>query len=454
MNSSLKLAKYDSLKLLTESCNVFDVSIYEQHIQDIWNILQKESLNSNDPELEEVSLQAISAIIGRLSKSENTTLFKDTISNLYDSLKLNLRPDTKLFIPSSKILYAAARASKESCDHIVPPIVLLLSNQYKLTTNPAHQEILLRTLMEFVIGYVKLFDVNNITEVDMLKEVPVLCFEATTHPENGVRVIGFESTGRIAKILPLNIREKVYELLKYEMIIEEPELVRNSLLKCLKVFSTVYKDEISDKILSSKIPVTNTMTLQLYLETLSSIVSEKSFLDKILPQILDHCTSESIATSKISVKCLRKLLEENSNNEDIQNYLYDKCKILDRITSWVLTLIKDNKSDFELLDDISTILKIVIGYQDHNEQQNIVKTYLKEILSSYKLNGHTQDKVVIILDGFLLRIRPGVEIPEKYDLILELLQISGTMEEDTYLYVCKLIANLLNKCNEGLYISF
>ncbi|GLV44032.1 Mms19 [Carabus blaptoides fortunei] len=448
LNSTLKLAKFDSLVLLIESCNHFDVSVYEQHIQDIWNILQKDALTSTDAELEEVRLQAISAVIYRLSKSENTTLFKDTIFNLYDSLRLNLRPDTKLFIPSSKILYAAARASKESCDSIVQPIVLLLSNQYNLTTNPAHQEILLRTLMEFVIGYVKLFEVNNIIDVDMLKEVPVLCLEATRHPENGVRVIGFESIGRIAKTLPLNIRENVYELLKYEMIIEEPELVRNSLLKCLKIFASLYKDEITDKILSSKINVTDTMTLELYLETLCSIVSEKSFLDRILPEILDHCTGESIDTSKISIKCLRKLLEENSNNDDIQNYLYVKCKILEKMTSWILSLIKDNKSDFQLLDDTSTILKTVIGYQDRNEQQNIIETYLSEILTSYKLNGHTQDKVIILLDGLLLRLRPDVEIPEKYDLIRDLLQLSGTIAEDTYLYVCKLVANLINKCNE------
>lgn len=449
LNSSLKIAKYDSLNLLTESCKTFDVSIYEQHSHDIWNILQKETLNSSEPEIEEASLNCISAIINRLSLSENNKLFKQTVHNLYDTLKGNLRPETKLFLPSSKILIAVARASKESCDMIVQPTVALLLNHYNLTKDRNQKEILFRTLMEFSIAYLKLFDVTNITEIETLNEIPALCLQACSlQTESQLQVISFESCARIAKMLPETVRNTLYQLLKTKIVHEEPEKVRNSVLKCFKTFAHLYKDEIIKEFFNVDCK-TDLAKLQLYLEALSCIVSEKAFAEIILPQVLQLSTNDDIKTAGISIKCLRNILEENHSNTFIQDYLYSDCEVIDKILKWVLRIIESNQSNFELLENVSIVVKIVVGYRSIDEQTLIVQIYFQELFMRFQQRDELKDKIIVLLEGVLVRIRPDVVIEQKYVLIKELLKITGVVPENIYLYACMIIANVINKSCEG-----
>lgn len=453
LSSSLKIAKYDSLNLLTEGCKVFSATHFQQHSHDIWNLLQKESLSSNDSDIEEASLNAISAVINKLSFNEDKTFFNQTVDNLYDTLRGNLKPDTKLFLSSSKILLATTRASKESCQKIAPPVVELLLNHFNLTRDINQRQILFRTLVEFAIAYIKLYEITDISSIKTLNEIPALCLESLILHDSALKVISFESISRITKVLPLSFRIQLYTVLKHEIVNSAPESERNAFLKCFKMFSNVYKAEIIEGFLSSNsnINTSDLNSLQLYLEALITIISDKDYAFIILPKILDYSVSNSsdLSTSKIAVVCLRKLISEHSGNQFIQEYLYTDCNILEKINTWTLSVI--NESDFNLLRNVSEIIKIIIGYQNAETQATIVDLYVNSLINEYCENC-SRDNLIILLDGFIICVRPEVHLPNKFELIRKLFESSSCIQENYYTYASILIANIVNKSAEGLIL--
>lgn len=447
LSSSLKIAKYDSLNLLTESCKVFGVTHFQQHSHDIWNLLQKESLSSSDSDVEEASLNAISAVINKLSFNEDKTFFNETVDNLYDTLRGNLKPDTKLFLSSSKILLATTRASKESCKKIAPPVVELLLNHFNLTRDINQRQILFRTLVEFAIAYIKLYEITDISSIQTLNEIPTLCLESLILHDSALKVISFESISRITKVLPFSFRTKFYTILKREIVNSAPDFERNAFLKCFKMFSNVYKTEIIVEFLSStsNINTSDLNSLQLYLEALIAIISDKDYAFIILPKILEYSVSNGsdLSTSKIAILCLQKLLLEHSGNQFIQAYLYTDCNILEKVNTWTVM----NKTDLNILTNISQIVKTIIGYQNAETQVTIVDLYVNMLINEYCKNCSQEN--LIILDGFIICLRPELHLPNKYQLIRKLFGSSSCVQESYYTHACILIANILNKSTEG-----
>lgn len=148
-----------------------------------------------------------------------------------------------------------------------------------------------------------------------------------------------------------------------------------------------------------------------------------------------------------------KLLECYEDNGKIQDFLVQKG-IINMLISWTVNHLNEINitTNISLLENISQICKLVIGYQESDAQHKIVDSELEQIIILYR-NSHN-NLLLIIFDGLLTRLRKDVQFER--DILNDLLNAALKITEDSILQqtVFVLLANILNKTADGKFIVF
>lgn len=319
LSSSLRIAKLDSLHILVsmifknkiyefinrntlfifeaEGCKTFEVPFYIQHSTDIWSQIQREVLNFNDQELEEIALKTLEIVINKLSHAADD-IFKKILCDITDTLKGNLLPHMKLFIPSCKILYHVAKASKTSADYVVFEVVPMLINTYNITMTTSHQVMVFKNLIDFVRVYIDVHENDDITETEHLKMIPNLCLKAALHKEDEMRSVSFQSLSLLTKSLPTETRKCFYENIRMLLVMQRSDLMNDSFLKCFKAMAQTYSEEIQNYVLKD-IKINDLESLKVYLDSLIAIADQEEFTEFVLLVFIENSLKD-INTAQIT----------------------------------------------------------------------------------------------------------------------------------------------------------
>ncbi|XP_023311835.1 MMS19 nucleotide excision repair protein homolog isoform X2 [Anoplophora glabripennis] len=444
LESSLQIAKLDSLNLLRKGCNVFSSTSYLTYATEIWSLLQKEVFSNVDDSVKRECLNTLTTVINKISLSEKGH-FISFLNNITTTLRGNLLPDSKLFQPSISILLHTAMGSQESSVYIVKEIVPILTNTYIISHDPTQKAVLLRTLLQFVKTHLKYNSEKIFINNDHLDTVPLLCLKASTEIESNLCSAGFESLADLAEMLSLNVRLSLYKHL-HDVIIKPASIeIREAMLNCLKNISFFYPAEVNEFVLY-KSKITDPSVLNLYLDALCVIADLEHFREIVTDCFISYAV-EDLELAIVAVKNTRNLLQRECNNMNLINKFIQK----EIINKFIATKIHcNNDLSFEFLMHISSVLKILIGSLD-SELQNQILSCQINVISSYE---HSEELYLLLLDGLISRVRNGLSPDSRMLAFLTKISVihGNTSIRDISV---QLLANIINKHpnGDGLVIS-
>ncbi|XP_019868271.2 MMS19 nucleotide excision repair protein homolog [Aethina tumida] len=434
LESTLLIAKIDSLKLLELGCKNFEVDEYIQQASKIWSLIQKELLNCNNPELEKACLQTLQAVIKKLSNGQ-LYVFNNILKDISDTLIGNILPDAKLFEPSIKLLLHIALASRESSQFITKEVVPIIVNTYNITESPLQKCKLLEPLTGFLMA--STIHGFNIADLKELNTVPLLCLKASIDESLDLKIVGYNSLSNIIKLLPLDVRKAVYNNMMLLLVTRVD--FRQSLVRCFKFIAREYSDEVNVYIID-KIKCADEIALDLYLDALCEIVDLENFTSTIVKKMAT-LAFEGNQINHIVLNNIKKMLEKYEDNENVQKYTQEQ--ILDKLIS-IIIMIKDNiEDDVDLLLTINKVLKLLIGNCAYEKQQQILETYTESV-------GPLKDKCpktfITLLNGLLIRLKQNLGIDNK--ILFELVELSYHQSAFIRDHSIQLLANILNKVTD------
>lgn len=366
------------------------------------------------------------------------------LNNITTTLKGNLLPESKLFQPSISILLHTALGSQESSVYIVKEIVPLLTNTFAISPNPTQKAVLLKTLLEFVKTHLKHNNEKIFINNDHLDTVPLLCLKASTETENNLCSAGFESLADLVEILSLNVRLSLYKHLHIVIVEQKSTEIRAAILKCFKNVSVLYPNEVVDNVLY-KCKITDPSALYLYLDALC-VIADIEYFREIVTDYLILYSVDDLEFAVIAVKNIKKLLEREYSNKELLNKFIQKG-IITKFVEFAITNVHcNNDLIFELLVHVSSVLKILIGSQDYELQNEIISCQIN-VISSYE---HFEELYLLLLDGLISRVRNGLS-PDSRMLVF--LTKNSVVNHNILIrdISVQLLANLINKYPNGNY---
>jgi len=150
-DSSLKVAKLDSLNLLCASVQTFGLLKVQPYLLELWTTLKREIMPGRDIEIRDVALRALTSLVQVISVDEAVS--KDFIDQIIVDIESSLCDvQFSLYIPAQKILETIATVSKPICVQILQFIIPVCIGQYS-TKNSANDKI---TLIETLNNFVKI----------------------------------------------------------------------------------------------------------------------------------------------------------------------------------------------------------------------------------------------------------------------------------------------------------
>lgn len=389
-------------------------------------------------------LNTLTTVINKISQSEKEN-FISVLNNITSTLKGNLLPDSKLFQPSISILFHTALGSQESSLYITKEIVPLLTNTFVISHDPTQKATLLKALVQIIKAYLKYCNEKNDVKNNHFHTVPLLCLKASVETDNNLRLTGFESLTDLAEILSVDVRLSLYKHL-HDVIKTEPEStdVRISVLNCLKKFSIIYPDEIREHVLYMPKLIDHSF-LNLYLNALCA-VAHLSYFKEIVTDCLLTYSVDEVALATIAQKNIKYLLKRECNNVGLLEIFIQKKTINKLIEYSLMNISTNNDSIIELFQCTSSILKILIGCQDSNIQNETISCQINVIKSS----EHSEELYVLLLDGILSRARKGLLLDSS---MLKFLTKTSITNNNIVIrdVSTQLLANLINKHPDGNY---
>ncbi|CAH0553764.1 unnamed protein product [Brassicogethes aeneus] len=434
LESSLLIAKLDSLELLKEGCQNFEIDAYLQHSSEIWSLIQKELLSCKDLELEKSCIETLNAFIQKLSKGDSAT-FTNILRDIFDTMAGNLLPGAKYFEVSCKLLIHVAIASKESAVFMVKNVVPILTNSYNIATIPAQKASLLGPLVGFMQAY---GHYNTMSHLKETHEIVVVCVKSSIEEDLTLKRAGFESLTRIAKYLPPDSRRTTYENLA--ILLLKPDFKsRDCVLQCFKTLCEIYPEETTSQILD-KLAVTNDVTLDLYLDSWCKIVDIEYFT-KTTVEKLTQFAFKNNALNIVPLTYVKTLLEEHEHSPEVIKLIHNN--IFDSLIEITLTPNETIDENAELLCVINKILRILIGNLSSNTQITVVGNLLGSIRS---VKNKSENVYILLLDGILTRLKRDGHLHYEKTIISDLIEVyfknpSGFIQQ----YSSNLLANIINK---------
>ncbi|XP_044262588.1 MMS19 nucleotide excision repair protein homolog [Tribolium madens] len=394
-DSSLEIAKLDSLRLIELLFNTFDVSPLM-----VWPLIQKELFQMTNPVIENACLITMTAVI----KNTRDLILTETIKDICDTIKGNFLPDSKLFQASARLLISVANASDSVANLVVRETVPILTNMFNIANTASQKTPILQLLTD-------LYKVS--TDLEFLGEIPVLLVKSTT--DHDLNQVAFNCLAEVSPKIPEKIRHLLYQ--NYVKLLQVPQ--EGAILKCLECLARDYPNEIAINLVGN----TENCT-ECYLDAICvTLVNQKFFTANLIDLIL----------KKRSVNLLKKILIKFDNCEEIFDVL-----IARNVTNMLIELALTSDICHKT---IAFILKVVIGRMSSEKQNEIIRNELIRI----KIED------IFLLDGVLCCLRRYVLM--NYEILNNLFEFiireNDNLRRETAI---QLVANILNKCSKDQVI--
>ncbi|XP_060524576.1 MMS19 nucleotide excision repair protein homolog [Cylas formicarius] len=426
--SALTIAKEDSLMLLKKGCDNFLTTVYNQYSVEIWSQLQKEILSSSNDEFREKCLETFTAVVDKLSGGDEKE-YISFLSNIFDSLKGNLFPDYKLFLPSLLIIISVGKANKKSSLYVCKKILPLLENTYSITTNTKDKVHLLSNIMKLVDCF--LMHNNDINECREVENSITSCVEAIIGLDVELKIQGFNGITILVKLLPKNVRELVIEHLI--QTISKNEMLKLAKCQCLEQMAIHYPEEVKTKI-CQKGGITDTAQLDSYLEILCTLSHLSFFKTFVVDTLLNH-TLNKVTETPVGLNHINREVEKS----DSMRLIFQENNFIEELIQFVKHQEHKILLENTFLKNIMQVLTKLVRHLPSDQQKKIVILFST---TNFKLKQ------------LYVAVLTGINIPLNPDVLRDTINISSVLEGcfDVDVFIkdacLKVLASLINKMND------
>ncbi|XP_076678333.1 MMS19 nucleotide excision repair protein [Andrena cerasifolii] len=437
--SNLKVAKLDSLNLLCKGAQIFGTNGLKKYLTELWSALRKQIIPGGDLELKNASLKTVTSIIEVLS--DDTNLRESFINDIIADVRSSLHDvQLSLFRPAVKLLECVALVDKESCVHVLRIIVPLCLAEYSTKTSITDKTTLLETLNNFIkISSDHGFNISSIPELSWT-DIPQLYLSelSTQHAELQSRIL----LGLTAQKMYLN---EVHRSLFYDKICNLIETSCNELrMVChesILTFATLYPREIS-ALIRERFPLnTDEEPIEVQVRKLEAVAAAAETYEcgiEVLPRIISQVYAVNFEISFTALACLHRLVATNTADYDVQHYLYSKCNIIEKLTTFGLSPVDQR------LDPILNISRLIVRNLTSEEQKEIVNKY------AAILSGEVSVIDTVLVMNIFIPLRQNINITISPKLLENLYDLAiNSTHSNIRLITCKFIAIVLNKMNDN-----
>lgn len=438
LDSSLRLAKLDSLYLLRKGASTYGPAGLQPHLDEMWPVLRKEVFPGGDIELRNSGLETLTELVKVLSTDKETResfvakIITDTKSSLCD-IQLSL------FWPAEKLLEAVARAGKDPCAQVLKTFVPLCLGQYSTKTSYSDRVTLTESLNNLIaICEEQGFTLKDVPELAWT-DIPLLYLNALNTDNTQLKIKTFSGLTILKSSLNETARKVFYEKI-CEAVDSGNNELKNICHSCLLSFAKIYPKEILD-IVVKRLAIddcnVDTTVFAHRLQALCTIAKIPELGPVILPNVVSVGKSENLEKSIAALSCLRKLVATRSEAFSIQNFLYKDCNFID------LSVSTDTNDPIQKLTLIASICRSIVRKLDIKDQQMVVNKY------STVISDNLSENNVVLLEGLLTPLQRNVRIENTLNLLKNLLHLAINGSSSSSKQVSsKLISLLINKQNE------
>ncbi|XP_013173453.1 PREDICTED: MMS19 nucleotide excision repair protein homolog [Papilio xuthus] len=455
LDSSLRVAKIDSLKLLAESCKTFTTESYKPFLKTLWSSIHREITHKTDNELKMAAHEALSALVSKLATTVNTDQeFENFVKGIIISIQTALAGSTTAsqFSQSSKILLTTANASKESCYLVVKCMVPAISAYYEFKTSSKLQIAsieFLGDLYDLAKHWNVLQDLNE--NIDVIVQ---LCLLAVSQTTSNYQIAGFRTIIKMADVIKSNLILPFVEVLTYNVQhSQDSELLKIS-VEAIHAIATHNPEMIMNLVVKGKCDLNNLtedkINLQKRLNLLSNLASIDDFTKLIIEEMLKIITENEESAPKV-IEALNEAISDTTlYTEEKITEIESDHGLIDSVINWLLREIKLGTCE-ESYNHGFTLIANTISSLPSDKQHQILLKYTKELIDLCKTN----DLNFLVIESLYLSIHENLYDFVIKDIMSLSLRLSLNSDNDTVrLKACVLVAHFLNKVEHGQKFDF
>ncbi|KAJ0183452.1 hypothetical protein K1T71_001428 [Dendrolimus kikuchii] len=447
LDSSLRLAKIDSLKLLSESCKTFKPETYAPFLKTLWSSINREISHKTDEELKMAAHQALSALVAKLATTANTDqAFENFVKGILISMQTAIAESTTItqFVQSSKVLLTTANASKESCVIITKSMIPAIIAYYEFKTSPKLQIAsveFLGDLHDLAVHWQVLDQIES-----QIKEIPRMCLTAVSQPAKEYQIAGFKTLIRVKNILETDLVLPFIEVLIHNVQYSQDNDLLSVSVETVHAIARKYPELIMSLVVKGRCNLENLtedkVALQKRLNLLSNLASINDFTKIIIEEMLKIITTNESEAPKV-VEALSETMSNTSLFSDQKvTQIESDHGLIDSILIWLLKEIHNQ----EHLIHGYVLISNTISSLPPEKQQKLLEKHTPSILNKCA----DEEIYFLILESLYNSLHQSV-YDEKFEEIMKLslcLALKG-VNEIVRTKACVLVAHFLNKAEYG-----
>uniref|UniRef100_A0A0A9W535 MMS19 nucleotide excision repair protein n=1 Tax=Lygus hesperus TaxID=30085 RepID=A0A0A9W535_LYGHE len=371
LESSLKVAQVDSLKLLIKGFDSWNIKDINPHTSDLWKAFKLTLLQAGDSELVDLALNALTSLLRRYSSSALSAHESATLDQVLQYVTENTHrflsdPTLTLFLPSIKVLNGVALSSRFCCEYVVKTVVPQL---LALAENKRGHDAVLSALSPILSSCIY-YDLWTSKETqNILSSVPssLISLMKDSNSQNGC----FLCLKEILSTLDVKMRNNLYSAVLSFLSTNDP-LPEESYSTFLVTLALTHPDEVKQAVLDciSISDNESSITKKKKLRTICWCCNVPS-LTKLSSDKIMHFISTPRCSSE-ALDCLKDFVVKEPTSEILCN-LGTQCNMIQRLHQLCLSSV-DSSVD-HILDksnyvSISKIIEVLMRHLTTEDQRD------------------------------------------------------------------------------------
>ncbi|KFB35156.1 AGAP003548-PA-like protein [Anopheles sinensis] len=451
LDSSLKVAKLDSLALLGRCLAVLDVKEVEEHHAELWSALKRELFptgpsSSADKELQEAGYGAMQALAKNASTDESAakTFLDQILLGVMGSLT---DASSKNFEASLQIELACARASSFCAVYVIEKLVPMLLAQLNVDgfVEMRLQNILVDSLQRLMVPCAQWYCWAEL-DPTLLGQVQKKFIEILMQQPNASeqKRSALKALAAVPEMVTSENRYVVYNTIVNDLLASVDKVPQTDAVEdCLYAFATRNQQEVKtvvlNKLITHDFSTTEQAVTERTFKTLGKLILYHGYMEKMVNFFLSLVFAKPPPADDrlaiVAMDTLTDVVETGNLSQFAKAELYLQYKLLDRFFEYVTDQLT---SDY--LYSMSRLIAAVVKQLPTDEQKDLI---LKR-LPTLQLQRRSHLYLASGLLGYLDESVPLVDHFES--LVNDLSKLALETDDERVRQVChRLLCSLFNR---------
>ncbi|KAL9698740.1 hypothetical protein quinque_002181 [Culex quinquefasciatus] len=441
LDSTLNIAKLDSLRLLIKCCHVFTIAEIQPQLDDVWKALKLEMLpGSGNKEVFDLALEATKKVV--VAAQTDSKIEENFLTNVFISLLGGISDvASKLFNSSIKIALECASASSGAALFVTNKLVPLILSQLQIDTLGALQKVALIEALQQILYVCKEMGVLLLLDKEIVGAAQKQFIQILVQEDDAseLKKLAFTSVTNIPQVIADENRFVVYTNIVHILLSAGNEQL--NVEDCLYQFAVHYSVEVMnvivDKLVAKNYDSPSPSTLRIF-NALACLLPLEPMREKIVQFFLNLVFAHTQQEVSIFVLQSLEVALQKPTGSVLAEELHTKYNLIDKFNEQVHEKSSSYTSDY--LYAMSTLMKALMKQLSPEVQKKIVTKHL----TGMDLTRLTD---LYLTSGVLGYLDESITIEDHFEnLVHDLTKLSLNAEDENVKTLCDhLLCSLFNR---------